>query len=142
LAPRSFSVRGHCARPLCRCDAARRRDRRSIEPLNILDLLPVRPRLLQSDRVAHSLINIRRRARRHRPPALIDLSLPNRTRSYFRYQTALPRDVTVEQLEAAFAAKRKAEIDSLRDKRAELLEQLKAVDKRLEAAGVGVPGAR
>jgi DNA-binding transcriptional ArsR family regulator len=57
--------------------------------------------------------------------------------------TKLPSlaDLTVEQLEAALAAKRKSQIDSLRDKRASLLEQLKAVDKQLEAAGVGVPGA-
>jgi restriction endonuclease Mrr len=50
-------------------------------------------------------------------------------------------DLTVEQLEAALASKRKSQIDSLRDKRASLLEQLKAVDKQLEAAGAGVPGA-
>jgi DNA-binding transcriptional ArsR family regulator len=50
-------------------------------------------------------------------------------------------DLTVEQLEAALAAKRKSQTDTLRDKRASLLEQLKAVDKQLEAAGVGVPGA-
>jgi DNA-binding transcriptional ArsR family regulator len=57
--------------------------------------------------------------------------------------TKLPSldDLTVEQLEAALAAKRKSQIDSLRDERASLLEQLKAVDKQLEAAGVGVPGA-
>jgi DNA-binding transcriptional ArsR family regulator len=57
--------------------------------------------------------------------------------------TKLPSldDLTVEQLEAALASRRKSQIDSLRDERASLLEQLKAVDKQLEAAGAGVPGA-
>jgi DNA-binding transcriptional ArsR family regulator len=50
-------------------------------------------------------------------------------------------DFTVEQLEAALLAKRKSQIESLRDQRAALLQQLRAVDEQLEAAGVGVSGA-
>jgi restriction endonuclease Mrr len=44
---------------------------------------------------------------------------------------------TVEQLQAALAAKQQAATQGLREKRAALLEELRAVEKQLEAAGFG-----